>query len=740
MAQFASFRITGLPSNLLDIWQSVLSSRFSAPTLSKGKLKFELITLRPCAACILLILCGLTAIRAGEPTIWETNSRAELLRGDARGVSIADNGALTLAPRVDTIFDTQQTFIWSNAADKGGSIYLGTGHDGKLFRVGADGKGALFYDAEELDVTALAVGKDGAVYAGTSPDGKVYRVGADGKGEIYFDPADKYIWSLAVLPDGSLAVGTGDTGRIYRLTKAGQTPETALLADTAETNIVTLAVDAKGQLFAGTDPNGVILRVGLDGKTFALYDSPLREIHALAPAPDGSLYALALSEAAGATKIETPKDAPISSTTKSRYDLTGAKSAVLRLDANGVADVFWKSETVVGFALMPAPQGGVLLGTSDKGRIYRLESGGRDTLLTQSTEGQISAFATRGADIYAATSSQGKLFRVGATANDTGIYESPARDAKLPAAWGRLWWRGAGAELQTRSGNTETPDATWSDWSAAMTDPTGANVASPRARFIQWRATLKGATAQLFEVSLAYLPRNVAPEIVSLTAQPTGVALQGAPVIIDPTILVSGLDPSLFGAPTSGPPRSVFQKFARALKWQAEDRNGDKLRYAVFYRAVNETVFVRLADDLTDNFYTLDGAALPDGRYIFKITVTDEPSNPAPLTLTSERLSEPIDVDNTAPVLTLAAPPTVTDGTARLAVDANDGTGRIARGEYSLDGGAWQPLAPDDAIADGPRERYTCNVKLPAPGEHIIALRVQDANGNVGVLRVPVRR
>ena len=155
MAQFASFRITGLPSNLLDIWQSVLSSRFSAPTLSKGKLKFELITLRPCAACILLILCGLTAIRAGEPTIWETNSRAELLRGDARGVSIADNGALTLAPRVDTIFDTQQTFIWSNAADKGGSIYLGTGHDGKLFRVGADGKAVFAGWAPHLDMEAM---------------------------------------------------------------------------------------------------------------------------------------------------------------------------------------------------------------------------------------------------------------------------------------------------------------------------------------------------------------------------------------------------------------------------------------------------------------------------------------------------------------------------------------------------------------------------------------------------------
>ena len=678
-------------------------------------------------------------VQAGEPIIWETNSRAELLRGDARGVSIADNGALTLAPRFEAVFDTQQTFIWSSAADARGNVYLGTGHDGKLYRVSPDGKGALLYDAEELDVTALAVGKDGAVYAGTSPDGKVYRITPDGKAETYFDPTDKYIWSLAMLADGSLAVGTGDAGKIYRLTKAGQTPETALLVDTAETNIVALAVDAKGQLYAGTDPNGVVLRVNLDGKTFALYDSPLREIHALAPSPDGSIYALALSEAAGAAKSETPKDAPISSTAKSRYDLTGAKSAVLRLDADGAADVFWKSETVVGFALTPAPQGGVLLGTSDKGRVYRLESGGRDTLLTQSGEGQISAFATRGADIYAATSSQGKLYRLGANANDTGIYESPVRDAKLPSAWGRLWWRGTGAELQTRSGNTETPDATWSDWSAVITDPTGANSTSPRARFIQWRATLKGATAQLFEVSLAYLPRNVAPEIVSLTAQPTGVALLGTPVTIDPNIAASGLDPSLFGAAGASPPRPAFQKFARALKWQTEDRNGDKLRYAVHYRAVGETAFTRLADNVSDNFYTLDGAALPDGRYIFKITVTDEPSNPANLAFTAERSSEPVDIDNTAPILSLVNLPLVRNGIAEISVDANDNAGRIVRAEYSLDGGAWLPLAPEDRIADGPRERFAFTVALNSAGEHSIALRVQDANGNVSVIRVPVR-
>ena len=151
------------------------------------------------AATILLLAVTAGAIYAGQPVVWETSGRADLLKGDSRGISISDTGMLMLAPRLTEVFNTEQAFVWASAADAQGNVYLGTGHDGKIFKVSADGHGALFYDAAELDVTALAAGKDGALYAGTSPDGKVYRITADGHAEVFFDPADKYIWSLAVL-------------------------------------------------------------------------------------------------------------------------------------------------------------------------------------------------------------------------------------------------------------------------------------------------------------------------------------------------------------------------------------------------------------------------------------------------------------------------------------------------------------------------------------------------------------
>src|SRR2546421_12559183 len=242
---------------------------------------------------------------AGEPVVWEINSRAELLKGEARGVSVTDNGIVTLAPNLNQVFNTDQPYVWSTAIDAAGNVYLGTGHDGKLFKVTSDGKGALLYKAAELDVTALAVAKDGAVFAATSPDGKVYRVTADGKADVYFDPSDKYIWSLAILNDGSLAVGTGDNGKLYRVRTAGAKPENSLLVDTNQTHVMSTAVTARGDLIAGTDPGGIVLRISPEGKAFALYDASLREIHALAPAPDGSIYALALGDAAATAKAGT---------------------------------------------------------------------------------------------------------------------------------------------------------------------------------------------------------------------------------------------------------------------------------------------------------------------------------------------------------------------------------------------------------------------------------------------------
>jgi len=716
---------------------------------------------------LLAIFLSATAVFAGQPIVWEIGSRAELLKGEARGVSITDTGVVTLAPNANEVFNTEQAYVWSSAVDSAGNVYLGTGHDGKLFRIGADGKGALLYKAAELDVTALAVGADGSLFAATSPDGKVYRVTADGKADVYFDPADKYIWSLAILKDGSLAVGTGDNGKLYRVRTAGAKPESSLLIDTNQTHVMSLAVSSQGDLFAGTDPGGLVLRISPDGKAFAVHDASLREIHALAPAPDGSIYALALGEAASTTKAGTTTDAATvtatvtstvtaadesnaaaqTTTARSRSDLSTARSAVLHIFPDGGADVVWSSNTVTGFSIL-ATKGGVLIGTSDKGRIYLTTDDGRDTLLLQSSEAQISSLVARGSDIFAASSNQGKLVRFGGAAVKEGSYESPVRDAKLVSAWGRVWWRGSGPiEMQTRSGNSERPDTTWSDWSVAYTDANGSQIVSPKARFIQWRAVLRvgnragAGEAKLEDVSLAYLPRNVAPEVLAINVLPPGIALQQQIQIqVDPNIEASGLDPSLFGMIVQAPPRRLFQRSARSFQWQTEDRNGDTLEYAVYYRALNETAFRLLKDHIRETFYTVDGASLADGRYVFRVVATDALDNPAGYALSAERVSEAVDIDNSPPVVRSAGQLQFSGDRVRGTFDVEDATGRIKRADVSIDGSPWREIFPDDGIADSSKERYSVDLSAAGAGEHTISLRAFDNSNNVGNISLTFRR
>src|ERR1044072_1226896 len=362
---------------------------------------------------ILVLTVLAQPVLAGQPIVWETSGRADLLKGDARGVSISDTGVLMLAPKLNEIFNTQQTYIWSSAVDSQGNVYVGTGHDGKTYKAPPARTGSLRYDAAELDVTALAIGRDGALYAGTSPDGKVYRITADGKADVYFDPGDKYIWSLAVMNDGSLAVGTGDSGKLYRVRSANASAESSLLVSTNQTHVISLAVTPQGDLIAGTDSGGLVVRVSPEGKTFALFDTQLREIHALAAAADGSIYALALSDAAATARppstpaVAQPQPtegggtpttsvtitaidesgAPISvqrGQTRGRSDVSTARSAVFRILPDGATDVVWSSATVTAFAIAPALQpGSVLIGTADKGRIYSVTNDGRDTLLLQ---------------------------------------------------------------------------------------------------------------------------------------------------------------------------------------------------------------------------------------------------------------------------------------------------------------------------------------------------------------------
>src|SRR5262245_4473340 len=616
---------------------------------------------------------------------------------------------------------------------------------------------------------ALAVDARGNLYAGTAPDGKVYRITPEGEAQVFFEPKTKYIWSLAFDAQGRLLVGTGDKGTIYRVNGSG---EGETLVKTTQSNITALGLDSTGHIIAGTEPGGLVLSISPEGRAFTIFDSSQREVRDLAFGQNGDLYVLALAESAGVGGANaTPGTAPPAVVPSGDEGLTititdvqpvdssapaaapgsasaaggpQAKSALYKVDPMGGSDLIWESRDAVAFAVTIDGNGRAMIGTGQKGRIYSVAQQQNPLLLTQSSEGQTSRFIRSGMQLYAAASNLGKLFRFSNETSVSGIYTSSVRDAQTTATWGRVSWVGEGAiELQTRSGNTANPDSTWSDWSPPISNHDGDAIKSPPARFVQWRATLKrkadGVSPRLREVTVSYLPRNLAPRISTLSVLPVGVALQAA--LPQPPPDGGGeqtaTDTSVNAATIQIPPRRLFQRGAVSLQWQAEDRNGDAIEFSLFYRSASGTDYYPLKTGLRENYFTIEPNALPDGRYVFKVIASDSLSNPAQQALSDEQETEPVEIDNTPPNVTADAPK-ISGNQVVVLFRAADQTSIIRRAEYQIDGGLWRSIFPVDGIADSKREEFSVTVQGLDSKPHVIALRVFDGNANVGSTQVAI--
>src|SRR5436309_11367384 len=155
---------------------------------------------------------------ASTPKFFQAATQADFLKGDVDNLTIDSHGRLTLGPATELVYETAAPFLWAMVSAPDGTLFLGSGNEGKVFRIDPQGKGSLFFDSAELEVHALAPAPNGGLYVGTSPDGKIYKVDRDGKSSTFFDADDKYIWSLATDAKGNLFAATGDKGIVYKIT------------------------------------------------------------------------------------------------------------------------------------------------------------------------------------------------------------------------------------------------------------------------------------------------------------------------------------------------------------------------------------------------------------------------------------------------------------------------------------------------------------------------------------------
>ena len=178
--------------------------------------------LRVVLSALVLMCAASFATIAAVPTFWQVSTEAEFLKGEVENLSIDTYGRLTLGPATTALYESNAPFLWTLLTTADGTLYAGSGNEGQVFRVTADGKSSVFFDSQELEVHAIAPAPGGGLYVGTSPDGRIYKLDAAGKATTFFDPADRYIWSLVVDRAGNVFAATGDKGVIYRITPDGK--------------------------------------------------------------------------------------------------------------------------------------------------------------------------------------------------------------------------------------------------------------------------------------------------------------------------------------------------------------------------------------------------------------------------------------------------------------------------------------------------------------------------------------
>ena len=735
-------------------------------------------TRRFCRAALALaaVCAGVSLVYAANPTFWQVSNEAEFARGDVENLSIDGYGRLTLGPTTTPVYDASAPFLWSMISGPDGSTYVGSGNEGQIYRVDSSGKGSVFFDAEELEVHALALAPGGGLYAGTSPDGKIYKIDNAGKSSVLFDPPDKYVWGLAVDKAGNVFAATGDKGVVYKITPDGKG---SVFYQTKTTHAISLAIESDGHLLVGTESPGRLFRLDANGKPFVLLDSPYNEIHTLKLDPKGVIYAAAVSGGgsmpssppASTAEPSTPPTPTVSvsteitaiavvdatpqntssTSTPERSNTGPSAGGVYRITPDGAWDLVWSSREDSPYDVALEPDGSVLVGTGNKGKIYRLSGDPlQPTLLTRATAQQVTALLRDGQGrVTFTTSNPGKILRLSPTRADRGTYTSDVRDAQTIATWGAIRWQAAApqgtrVDISTRSGNTRTPDETWSDWTSPYTVQEGSPISSPRARYLQWRAVLtgnKGDAPLLTSVTAAYLPRNIRPEVMSITINPPGTVFQRPFPTGDPEI--AGFDgdvPDRRNAPppgggTAGPNvgRRVYQKGLLTFTWRAQDENRDELVYDVFYRREGETTWKMLKRALGDEIVVWDTSSVPNGRYVIRVVASDAPSNSPSTALTGALESTAFDIDNTPPAITVTS---VNRQGGRLAIafEVRDENSAVQKAEYSLDGDRWQTIYPKDGIADSRLEQYEL-VLEGEPGTRGVIIRATDALNNIASAR-----
>lgn len=679
---------------------------------------------------IYIIFCfSVYIVRAVTTSVWEQSTYKDFSSGKPKNISLTSRNEIMLSRSLEKIEGTiSELRIWCLIQDSEGNIYAGTGDNGRIYKIAKDGQISLLFDSPETDIISLAIDNNDNLFAGSSPDGIIYKISPSRVPETFFKSEEKYVWSLVFDKFGNLYAGTGIAGKLFKISPDGKGE---VFYDSNETHIKSLLY-LNDEIYAGSESNGIIYKISLDGKAFVVYDTDEREISSLTADAKGNIYASAVTGEAGPPQRDSAEQGGSSPSNRVRKE--ERKALIYMITPDYVVKKIWDSPDPIIFSMIVDGEN-LIVGTGNEGNIYSVMPNGDWAYLSDCEESQvISLYKTpKNGELWLATGNPAKLYKLSSNYVIEGTFESDKNDVSVTSKWGNISWdaslpEGTNITISTRTGNTDKPDSTWSEWSEEYTNPYGTQIKSPPARFIQWRAKLTStdgkSTPILRRISVPYLQRNLSPEVVMIDIVTEQERSEGPPRMPTQSRMQDADQESqMTKSPLNG---------RRTIKWQSKDPNNDQLQYSVYFRGVEEQSWKLLKDEVKTTSYPLDTESFPDGKYLIKVVATDSPSNPKELALSGEYISEVFTIDNTPPRISDLQSAPIGNNSYLITGKIEDTGSYIKSISYSIDGSDWKPILSSDQILDSKIEYFSFQTETLLLGEHTIAIKSSDSAGNSG--------
>jgi outer membrane protein assembly factor BamB len=700
---------------------------------------------------------------------WQPERFDQLRRGTFEGAALDMDGAIRLSVAPRALPSAPLNFVWSVAPDGEAGLLLGGGVGGRIARVGAEPSEQTYPALPGAFVTALARSENGDLYAGLSPEGALCRVGQRGY-EVVAPLNARYVNAMR-WHDGVLYLATGLPAQV--LAWDGNTLRCLLTID--ETHFSALTVGADGVVYAGTSERGMVYRINPAGGVSPIATLSEPSIVALATDATGNLYIA--TAPSGQLYRWTPKSGltPLHSQLRREW-----RALVMHHDslyALTPEEVYWiptDSETLSP-ALIFRQRGLQLIGGGVVSeRLHLASADGRLYVLEPAAE---------------------------------GVYLSPVLDAGAPARWGALRWSaslpdGAQLTLQTRSGNTPEPDASWSLWTTAYENPEGSTILSPPAQYLQVRVHLKGAgdaVPTLHRFSVSYMPQNRPPEVQLIGLMPykavsgkhtlrwRGRDPDGDTLRYEVQIARDGTNewqplkngqPKPNGNPTADMPTApnappsidalglddLPEEFREQIRQQMARVGQTRMPDADAPEPEVDDAPSRAERPDAKTRFEWDTTQVPDGVYLLRVMATDEPASPTDYAAVYSP-AVPIVVCNTPPVVSVrerdvkVAEDSVVEltgfafqyfverkeGSANGGEQTSERARRILRQsapivgvQYQIGDGEWFSAEPLDGMFDSAFEPFRIRTKPLPPGEHTMRIKVFNGAGKSTVVEPKV--